>query len=330
MFYEITTVIGCHNNCSYCPQKKLIANYNKYSNILTPSILSLKNFKKIIDKIPFDIEINFAGFSEPFQNPDCVDMAIYAHKKGHIVRIYTTLNYLTPNLLIKLINNVPFDNQGESRFVVHLPSKSEYKRVATDKEYLKTLKTLIKSKINVAFSYLGDEKLPLKIESLFKKHHIHVHYSQLISRAGNIDIQNVVIPSVKTYKIKCENRSNGTRGHIVLPDGRVAICCMDYGLDHILGNLLTDTFESIENGNEFKKILRGLNNPKNKILCRHCELATNTEDPSVIIIKKDSYWQKTKIKIKKILQHHSPKLLIILQKTKELIIPFRVSDIKKR
>lgn len=326
MFYEITTVIGCSNNCSYCPQKKIITNYHQSNKPNAPYVLSLKNFKKILNKIPSDIDINFAGFSEPFQNPECVDMAIYAYKKGHVVRIYTTLRYLGPYTLKKLLDNIPFDNKGDARFVVHIPSDSEFKKIKFDKDYLTTLEVLIAAKINVVFSYLGDEKLPYKIESLFKKYKRHIHYGKLISRAGNIKIKNVDLPTFKANKIRCENRAYGTRGHVVLPDGRIALCCMDYGLDHILGNLLTDKFDEIENGKEFKKILLGLNNPKSKVLCRYCELATDDNNSLTGKIKKNSRWQKLKIQIKKNLQNKYPKIYTIVKKIKYLIIPFRVSD----
>ena len=62
--------------------------------------------------------------------------------------------------------------------------------------------------------------------------------------------------------------------NILLPDGTVVLCCMDYGLKHILGNILTDTFEEIMDGEEMRKVKEGMNgNETLDILCRNCSYA---------------------------------------------------------
>jgi sulfatase maturation enzyme AslB (radical SAM superfamily) len=320
MFIEFTTVIGCRNNCVYCPQKQLIHQYHHTGTDHSP-VLSLKNFKTIVDKIPPKIEINFAGFSEPFQNPHCTDMIIYAHKQGHIVNIYTTLRGLTIASFNKIIKYVSFNNTGEARFVIHLPSEGKYEHIPVDQAYLDLLTAIIKSKINVSYSYLGGDKLSIKVEKLLKKYRVHVPYGETISRAGNLFTNNLNFP--QTGKIKCENHC-GTRGHIILPNGDVALCCMDYGLKHILGNLLTDTYDSINQSTELKRVLRGFNHPHEDILCRHCELATdaNLTPPKTIT----NLPSKTTTKLKIFLYHRAKFIYYLLSSLKHQFVPFKVSD----
>jgi len=46
----------------------------------------------------------------------------------------------------------------------------------------------------------------------------------------------------------------------LLPNGDISLCCMDYSLDHILGNLFTQ---------EYDEIMPDLETPFE--LCQHCE-----------------------------------------------------------
>jgi adenine C2-methylase RlmN of 23S rRNA A2503 and tRNA A37 len=71
---EITTRIGCRVNCKFCPQKKLLDHYKENShNIIQKNVLSFKNFKKCIDKVPSSVRIDFSGMAEPWLNKDCTN-----------------------------------------------------------------------------------------------------------------------------------------------------------------------------------------------------------------------------------------------------------------
>ena len=52
--------------------------------------MTLDNFKKAVDKLPQEVRVTFAGFTEPWLNKDCTDMVLYAHEKGHPISIFTT------------------------------------------------------------------------------------------------------------------------------------------------------------------------------------------------------------------------------------------------
>ena len=85
---EITTVVGCKNACTYCPQDKLLEAYARRSNVFQ---MSFGAYKTCLDKIPLNVPVHFTGISEPWLNPECSKMAMYSYKKGHRVDVSTTL-----------------------------------------------------------------------------------------------------------------------------------------------------------------------------------------------------------------------------------------------
>lgn len=65
---------------------------------------------------------------------------------------------------------------------------------------------------------------------------------------------------------------------MLLPDGTVVLCCMDYGMEHIMGNLLFDSYEDIINGREANKIRRNMAEETERILCRKCQYAVSDSE----------------------------------------------------
>lgn len=64
---------------------------------------------------------------------------------------------------------------------------------------------------------------------------------------------------------------------MLLPDGTVSLCCMDMGLDYIVGNLLTQSFDEILYGDVLKNLRRCLRSEKyGDCICRHCCEARKT------------------------------------------------------
>ena len=109
---EITTKIGCVNACVYCPQGRIVAAYAKVSSV---TMMSFEVFKACLGKVPKDVLIVFAGMCEPWLNPECTDMVVYAHKHGYKVLVHTTLVNMRPND-VDVLSNCSF-----RLFDVHLP-----------------------------------------------------------------------------------------------------------------------------------------------------------------------------------------------------------------
>lgn len=99
--FSITTCVGCVNRCSYCPQDLFLKNYKGVR------VLTLANFKKMLKNVSKETMIVFGGYSEPFQNPECSNMILYAHSQGHKVQVWTTFVGFTEKDA-ELIKDVPF------------------------------------------------------------------------------------------------------------------------------------------------------------------------------------------------------------------------------
>jgi radical SAM protein with 4Fe4S-binding SPASM domain len=71
--------------------------------------------------------------------------------------------------------------------------------------------------------------------------------------------------------VEC-TRNKEYQANVLLPNGDVMLCCMDYSLKHNLGNLLTSSYDEVINGNEVKKVA-ALNKKigySDEVLCRSC------------------------------------------------------------
>ena len=85
--------------------------------------MRLDNFRTYIEKVPPEVDIWFAGMSEPWLNPECTEMLLYAHNKGHKICVFTTLIGMKLSDL-DLIESVPF-----GFFQVHLPSDLGHQKI---------------------------------------------------------------------------------------------------------------------------------------------------------------------------------------------------------
>jgi MoaA/NifB/PqqE/SkfB family radical SAM enzyme len=199
---EITTNLPCTNKCRYCPQDVLMGVYKG------DLVLSLDRFKRCLNNVPQDVEVRFAGFSEPFLNPECIDMIEYARDGGHSLHLFTTLVGLT-------------DEQAE-----------RLSKITFAKLRVHDIGQEIK------YSFTGEDKSPV---------------TNVISRAGNLF-------KTEPREVSGCSRSPQYDGNIMLPNGDVAICCNDYGLTAIIGNLERDNFRDLIRTGKYE-------------VCRYCEYA---------------------------------------------------------
>jgi hypothetical protein len=132
---EITTIIpekGCVVDCVFCPQRTLEEVYKGNR------ILALDDYKSMIDKVPTDVRITFAGFTEPWMNKYCTEMVLYAHDQGHPVSIFTTgVGVSTEDM--EAIVHIPFAGNPNGGFVLHLPDAEMLARHPITPGYIKTL-----------------------------------------------------------------------------------------------------------------------------------------------------------------------------------------------
>ena len=102
--------------------------------------------------------------------------------------------------------------------------------------------------------------------------------NELIDRAGNITDEEVYEDSHKKGNIVCE-RARDLNHSILLPDGSVVLCCMDFGMKHVLGNLAKQSYEELFTGKEMQKIKEAMRDDRLDIICRRCSSAIETQVP---------------------------------------------------
>jgi len=266
---EITTVIGCAVGCKYCPQSTLVKNYND-----KVKKLSINDFILFLDKLDKSINIHFTGYSEAFLNDNCMDMIEYAYNKGHKVKVNTTLVGMKISDAQRLVK-IPLVG-----LMLHLPAEENLENINVNNEYLECLQIILKNppcKINTVYH---GKTLKKEVRPYFNE----VYRGKIHYRAGNANVENLAerseIESDHRYvsKLKGKISCNRIYQNVLLPNGDITICCMDYGLKHIIGNLKTDSVEDLYKSNEFLKVLNGMNNENSDSLCRSCFVAAKNVD----------------------------------------------------
>ncbi len=259
----ITTNIGCRNMCSYCPQSTVIKAYRERSGIKK---MSLETFKSCMKTVPKNIPLSFSGFSEPWLNPECSAMLLHAGEQGYPIRVNTTLIGMK-TADVALLSKLSF-----IKFVVHLPDNQQLTRIKVDQTYLEVLGQLAQSNMPALHwkfhKSSPDIDLHPEVAAKLQKSQAQIEYFGLNNRAGQVETALNYAPVNRGRVLRpCQDFHH----NILLPNGEVALCHMDWPLRHILGNLLHDNYRDLHKGQPFQEILDGLGKPEADILCRACE-----------------------------------------------------------
>jgi radical SAM protein with 4Fe4S-binding SPASM domain len=274
---EITTMVGCPVMCTFCPQDSLRTAHGENDKYLT-----LENFKVILNKVPSHVRIDFSGMSEPWAAPDCTQMLEYTFQRGYEVAIYTTLYGIKPLEAPLLIDLLKKYKHKLSALVIHTQDKNNN---------MKGLK-FTPQWVDVANQFIdlfNSNEIPfMRFMTMDENGEPHEFLSELrglipkfnaITRAGSLPLeqiqdQNINITPLRKDRIKC-GATDHYDHNILLPNGDVLLCCMDYGKKHIIGNLLSDNYADLFYSNPLND-LRAENmnfkDPKCSI-CRVCHVA---------------------------------------------------------
>jgi uncharacterized Fe-S cluster-containing radical SAM superfamily protein len=259
----ITTTVGCRNNCSYCPQKDFIQAHKKLHG---DSTMSFETFAACIKSVPRDICLSFSGFCEPWLNSACTRMILHAQEQNFKIRVNTTLIGMKTED-IRQLKDVPF-----IKFVVHLPDDQDLTRIRVDETYMQNLAILIQEKPkNLMWKFhrsTSGAGIHPQVLEVLQKHGEKVRYFGLNSRAGKVDSGSEYrVPNHGQILRPCQDFHH----NILLPNGDVTLCHMDWSLKHILGNLLTMDYADLHTGKAYRELLESLDRPEADILCRQCE-----------------------------------------------------------
>jgi hypothetical protein len=265
---EITTAIGCKNACEYCPQRLLVRSSKKRGGLY---MMSEETFVQCIDKVPLDVSIYFSGYCEPWQNPNCTNFVEYTISKGHQVSVFTTLYGMSKDDIARL-SALALDE-----LVIHLPDANGAMKIDVDEEYLAILEQFERTRFDSnMFAYmLFGEPHPKVLDVIGS-----ARLWKMVSRAGNVDSSIKSAPSRLSGPIVCAKLRHIQ--NVLLPNGDVTLCCMDYGLQHVIGNLLRNSYHVLHRSPEFMRVMEGMSADDGDILCRTCEWAARIEGKHLI------------------------------------------------
>jgi radical SAM protein with 4Fe4S-binding SPASM domain len=87
--------------------------------------------------------------------------------------------------------------------------------------------------------------------------------------------QPISITPMNTFSLTCKSTPFYDR-NVLLPNGDVVLCCMDYNLKHIIGNLLTQSYDEIFEDRLLQDIIEiNESSEFNKCsICKSCENVT--------------------------------------------------------
>lgn len=279
---EITTKIGCPLVCTYCPQDKLIAAYGKSAE----RNMSVNVFERIIERVPKHVRIHFSGFVEPWSNPEATSMLKIALEKNRRVAIYTTLLGMSVEDSLSIKKMFKVYAEQISHMCIHLPDHQMNMRGYKGSH---TYRTVLKNFLQTyEEAVLPKHKLQFITMDSSASGRVHTDISDLViplspwkghTRGGNLD--DTAAEKIGALTTPCNDfslccgRTVFYDHNVVLPNGDVSLCCMDYSLEHVIGNILTSNYWDIFSSPKLQK-LRTLNQKpefSRESLCKSCSTA---------------------------------------------------------
>jgi hypothetical protein len=250
---EITTVFPCAVACKICPQDKWKGVYKGKDR------LTFADFCTLLENIPRDVRLDFSGFSEPFLNRDSSKMMLHAYRNGYRVVLYTTLLGFTP-ADAEIIKEITF-----AACTVHLPDDTNF-TVPDEEKWLRSYQLFAN---NVAYDnaiyHLG------RLSPAVKKAVARICRPPVLTRANNV-ASGVAKPLARRRGVLgCTISNNLFNQNVMMPNGDVYLCCMDWSLQHKLGNLFEQPYADLHAGEEYHRVCRGMDDPAIETICRYCE-----------------------------------------------------------
>lgn len=272
LMMEISTVMGCSVNCEFCPQDVLVKKYYE-KNKHRQRIMTVENFKTILAHTPNDCIIDFSGMTEPFLNPNCIDMISLACEAGRRVYLFTTLFGVSEETVNKLISLPVY------YMTLHVADKLGYAYIPTTDVYYRNVERVINAKKSDGRPFVDfvnaqtdpDERVAKIVGDEYEI------MRSVQNRAGNLKDDRVQYrkePIPAGSRISCCFAEGNLLNNVALPDGTLVLCNMDYGMKHVMGNIYDEDYETIRGKGEFQRVWKEMNGGEDmNLLCRMCLLA---------------------------------------------------------
>lgn len=272
---QIQTMAGCNGRCIFCPNEEVLKTDLEHGRM--PRDL----FEKIIHdlaKTP-PRRIGMYMQNEPMADKRLPEWTAYVTEKipSAKTQVITNGTYLTEERGAALIE------AGLKQLKVSLQSLDpEINRQIMGYESTKVIdncitfqktKKRMKSDIDFRVSMVVTNKNVREIEStrkFWKKHGIRLVTSALENRGGNIkDADQLNVGAMKSMG----NCIRPSRDMMILFNGDVPLCCVDWHRTTILGNVQRQTVQEVWHGARVREIRKALEHGPGDVLphiCRDC------------------------------------------------------------
>lgn len=272
---ELTTMIGCPLMCTFCPQKNLKQSYGKNTKYMTVDTLIT-----VLDKLPINTTIDFSGMAEPWANPDCTDMLEQTLARGFKVSIFSTLFGMKVEDATRIAKLFEKYNSQIVTVCIHLPDANG-----------NMLGWKYSEEWKQCFLIIANSKAPNGVGAMTMDGSGKVHpdiagfarvsyHAELHTRADSLDVTQIGMQPVKvtpnhTSPLTCRSTPFFDR-NVLLPNGDVVLCCMDYNLKHIIGNLLDQNYEDIFKNKALLDLIKTNETPgfSKCSICKSCDNVT--------------------------------------------------------
>lgn len=247
MHLEFTLTPACALMCSYCPQDAYI---QRYAAATGRRSTTLDDYKVMLENVAHTTSnIDFSGYTEPLYNPRWFEIFCHTLERGYTVTLFSTLGSASMDDLDKL------SGLAIHRIYVHLLD-----RVAQRDKLAFLIERCRIHHRDLLFIYFDEDGRELAREF---QDQVHCERWTAHSRAGLVDVgRRYVAGSVSC----CEQRDFC---NVVLPNGDIQICCMDFSLQHKIGNLLEAPLAEIQHSpaaRAFRATMASVNDG----ICNYC------------------------------------------------------------
>ncbi|MGY4372532.1 peroxiredoxin family protein [Bradyrhizobium sp. i1.3.1] len=258
---EITTTTGSVVGCSYCSQDRFAERQKAISDV---KHLSLEDFKRCLAHVPAAVDISFSGYSQPWLNPACTEMVEHAYAGGHEIRIFTTLAGMNGQDLRRL-RVLQF-----GVFLVQVVDDGTYMDSGLVKRnYVDLMRQLVDADISSLLFIVMGEVHPELVDIIPDEALVRLRPPRRRAGSGELEMVEARRPIVGALTCPDERQYR----NVLLPNGDVTFCCMDFERRHVLGNLLRDRYKDLFEGATFRNVADRMNGTDGFLLCRSCEFA---------------------------------------------------------
>lgn len=283
---QIQTTVACGADCTICPHPQL-------SHAWSNGAMHDELFERIVTQLR-GREVEYVApylMADPLSDRKIFDRvrALRAALPEATIEISTTGKHLLPKLADRLLET-PL---SELRISSHGITAAEYARtmpgVDFDKAFANIRRFIERWRASQPFKLsivclwgLWPEQREREIEAFWGELGVELSKWRVVSRADQVDL-TVFGRGSDDPTLYAEQKGNppylcrhhrDTEWLHILSDGRVTLCCMDYGQELILGNVRERSLEQIWAGERFAQIrttIRGERPMPRGMLCGRCE-----------------------------------------------------------